>query len=253
MDKDTERGMALYRDGRYEEALEAFDDAVLRRQDDPAAYNNRAVARVRMGQLVGAVGDYTRAIQLSPMDPELFLNRGNAYEAMGNHDYAIKDYNRAVELAPAYSRAYFNRGTARLRSGDADGAAADWNYAIETETDPWAKAAMVRSAGLGAPAVKGPVASLPGVLPPRTAANPPAPPEPPQPSASPAFDNRPTGVPVTEGAVDAQALAIRGISRQFNGDHAGAISDLRAALSRETDPVRRDNIERLLRALETSR
>ncbi len=248
-ESDMARGVALYRDGRYDAALMAFDNAVGQSPESPAAYNNRAVARVRVGQLVGALGDYTRAIELAPTDPELYFNRGDAYTALGNYDYAIKDFNRAVELAPGYAKAYFNRGAARLSAGDRAGAMADWRYAIDTEPDPRAKAAMVRSAGLGGQAVSGSLTPTPGV---GTVTV--VPPPEPQPAASPAFDNRPTGIPQTEGMmVDARALATRAISRELDGDHAGAISDLSAALAIETDPARRGNLERLLRAVETAR
>lgn len=251
---ELQRGLAFYNEGRYESALSAFDAAVARSPRDPAAYNNRAVARVRLGQLVGAIGDYTKAIELAPTDPELYFNRGDAYVALGNYDYAIQDFNHAIALAPGYGRAYFNRGTARLRAGDRDGAMADWRYAISLEKDPWVQAAMVRSAGLGSPAVRGPVSSMPGVLTPSSATAAAAAPPPPEVSASPALDNRPTGTPQTgPPSLDARALAERGLSREIDGDHAGAVSDLRAALGMETNPERRSNIERLLRTLEMPR
>ena len=121
-----DQGLALYRDGRYEAAVLAFDNAVQVAPGSAAAYNNRAGARLRLGHAVGALGDYTKAIELSPNDPELYFNRANAYMALGNYEFAVHDLNRAIELAPHYAKAYFNRGTARLRHGDRPGATAEW-------------------------------------------------------------------------------------------------------------------------------
>jgi tetratricopeptide (TPR) repeat protein len=242
-----DQGLAYYRAGRYEPAALALDDAVRQRPDDAAAWNNRGATRVRLGQEVGALGDYTKAIELNPADPELHFNRANAYMLLGNYEYAIKDLNRAIELAPHYAKAYFNRGTARLRGdGDRAGADADWRYAIALETDPYAQAAMARSAGITPAAVRAAVASMPGTVP-ATAHVPLPPPPPPPPSAMPALPSAPAET------LDARALALRGMSRELDGDHLGALADLRTAIGRETDATRRANLERLLRALDMPR
>lgn len=234
-----EQGLALYRDGRYEAASLAFDNAVILNPNSAAAWNNRAGARLHLGHVVAAIGDYTKAIELAPTDPELYFNRANAYMTLGNHDFAIQDLNYAIGLAPQYAKAYFNRGTARLRSGDRSGADADWRYAIALEPDPFTQAAMVRSAGLGSPSIRTAVADIPGTL--TVAATTPLPQ--PAPSALPAE--------ATSEALDARALAIRGMARELDGDHLGALADLRAAQAKETDPTRQAQISELLRKLET--
>ena len=239
-----DQGLMLYNSGRYEEAVLAFDTAV-RKNPTVAAYNNRAGAHVHLGHLMAALGDYTQAISMSPRDPELYANRANVYIALGNHDFAIRDLNRAIQLAPNYSKAYFNRGTARLRAGDTAGADADWRYAIAIEPDPFAQAAMVRSAGLGSVPVRTAVAGIPATYDPATATPVAALPAPP--SALPGFKEP----PVTTDALDARALAMRGVARELDGDRLGALADLRAAHAKETDPARQLQIGNLLKALET--
>jgi hypothetical protein len=49
---------------------------------------------------------------------------------------------------------------------------------------------------------------------------------------------------------DPHALARRAIDRELQGDRAGAIADVRAALSLETDPAHRASLEQFLRLLE---
>jgi hypothetical protein len=53
--------------------------------------------------------------------------------------------------------------------------------------------------------------------------------------------------------IDARALASRAISRELDGDHAGALADLRAAIAMEPDVRRRDAMANLLRLLDTPR
>jgi hypothetical protein len=43
------------------------------------------------------------------------------------------------------------------------------------------------------------------------------------------------------------------MARELDGDHEGALADLRAALAMEPDPKRRQHIQGLLRLLETPR
>ncbi len=57
------------------------------------------------------------------------------------------------------------------------------------------------------------------------------------------------GVQAAPFELDPRALATRGLDREIDGDHAGAIADLRAALETEPDPARRAGIETLLQLL----
>jgi hypothetical protein len=52
--------------------------------------------------------------------------------------------------------------------------------------------------------------------------------------------------------LDAKALAARGLEKELQGDHAGAVADLRAALASETDSQRRQGIRNLLQLLDSA-
>jgi tetratricopeptide (TPR) repeat protein len=258
-----DRGIAYYRDGNYLFAAERFTEAIRQNPTLPAAYVNRGVARARLGRLDAAIDDYNAAIALDASDPAIYFNRGNALAAAGHYRPAADDFTRALELSPAFAKAWFNRGSAWAMAGQTESALKDWLHAIELESDPWARAAMRRSAGLesgsalamagtptmaGAPTTATTVAPPPvpgtasgsiGLPPPATiAATPPV-----SPSAS----------PTSPESVDARALAIRAVSRQLDGDQEGALRDLRAALAVERNPARRQALEDLLRRLETPR
>jgi tetratricopeptide (TPR) repeat protein len=248
-------GIRLYREGHYASARDAFDTAL---REDPAmaaAWNNRGVARARLGDLDGAVLDYTQALALAPADAEIVFNRGNAYAAAGNLPAAIADFTAATAMRPGYSQAFFNRGAVRAAAGDHRGALADWQWAVDVEADPWTKAAMRRGSGLvaaqaspetAAPArgahggvvVTAPPSPVATVVPAPSAGVPPPPPPPPA---------------LTGASLDVRALVARAMGREVDGDRAGAVADLRAAAMAETDATRRARIDRLLRVLEGSR
>ncbi|HEU5322992.1 MAG TPA: tetratricopeptide repeat protein, partial [Methylomirabilota bacterium] len=88
-------GIAFYGNGEYLFALDAFNAAVRESPRSAAAWNNRAIARVRLGRLEDAIRDYNRAILLAPRDPEIHFNRGNALVAAGQYGAAVADFTRA--------------------------------------------------------------------------------------------------------------------------------------------------------------
>ena len=238
-----DRGNMFYRNSEYVSAADAFSEAIARNPRSAAAWNNRAAARLRMGEVNNAIADYNKAIELAPNDAEIYYNRGNGLVAAGQYKEAIAAY---------------------AMLGQRDAAQADWSRAIALEPDPWAKAAMRRSAGLDPTPVvaAGPatgatqpaVASAPPPDAGRATAPPPvivaAPPTlPPTVTVAP-----PTAQPqpaASVQALDARALASRAITRELDGDHTGAIQDLKTAAQLEPDASRRASIANLIRLLDT--
>jgi tetratricopeptide (TPR) repeat protein len=271
MSSSMERGATLYNNAEYVAAADAFSEVIAANPHWAAAWNNRAAARLRAGDVNGAIADYNRALELAPYDAELYYNRGNALVAAGQYQDAIADYTRALERSPSYAKAAFNRGTAYALLGQRAVAQAEWARAVALESDPWTRAAMQRSAGLGpAPAIVSVVtpdspppnvtsAPAPGTgsgtvpiarTPSPVKAVPPVPPAgPPQVLVTPSVE-APSASPQ---ALDARALASRAVSREVDGDHAGALQDLKTALTLEPDAARRASIANLLRLLDTPR
>jgi tetratricopeptide (TPR) repeat protein len=257
-----DQGRVFYESGNYLSAADAFSEDIRLRPRSAAAWNNRAVARVRLGDLNGAIRDYNRAVELAPNDPELYFNRGNALVAAGQYREGILDYDRALAIMPTYARALYNRGTAYALGGQPEAARRDWLAAVQLEPDPYAKSAMLRSAGLDSAAGSVVASAAPAGQPTTATTIAPAPPaglrpgSPPLPAtpATAALPNvaasQPAASPV---AIDARALTSRAIGRELDGDHAGALQDLHAAHALEPDAARREAIARLIRLLETPR
>lgn len=243
------RGITYYHEGQYLFAADEFGDAV---RDNPhwaTPYVNRGIARMRLGAVNGAISDYNRALELTPDDPEIYFNRGNALVAAGQYGLAVGDFTRAIEIAPAYARAWFNRGSAQAAAGRLDLALQDWRHAVDVEGDPWARGAMRRSARLdGRPVVA--VAGVPATA--TTVAPPPSPGLSGAGVPLPGAIVSPVAPAASPGAIDARTLAIRGLSREIDGDHAGALRDLRAARAAEPDPERQRSLDLLLRKLEAT-
>jgi len=273
-----DRGLADLRAGRYAEAKAAFDEAL---QASAAALANRGVARARLGDLDGAIDDYTRALDLAPGDGDILFDRGNAWAAKGEYQRAMADFRRAAETDPRRAQALFRNAAIELQREPNVTAAPRPREAVAAappaaapspppapertapalagtppapEAGPATPEPAPTSAPPPAPASEAaPENGVPSAPPATSApsAPPPAPPAAAEPSApsTPAVAMAPPAAP----ELDARALGSRALTRELQGDHAGALEDLRAAIVRETDPERLTGLRNLLLLLESQR
>ncbi len=204
----------------------------------PTAFD-RGLAHLRAGRDAQARADFDEALSASAV---ALANRGVARARLGDLDGAIEDYTQALGLAPKDADILFNRGNAWLAKRESQRAMTDFVRAIEA--DPGHAQALFRYAAveLGreprSAAVPRASADLEGAAPPLPPVAPPV-------AAPPAAPAPPP--------LDAQALGSRALTRELEGDHAGALDDLRAAIAGETDPQRLLGLRGLLFLLESSR
>jgi tetratricopeptide (TPR) repeat protein len=98
------RGVARYRLGNYLEAIEDFSKAIELAPNSALAYNNRGLARVKIRDFDGAVKDFTTAIEWEPGNAKVLFNRGIALARKGNFFEAIKDFEKAANLDPEMAK-----------------------------------------------------------------------------------------------------------------------------------------------------
>jgi tetratricopeptide (TPR) repeat protein len=157
-------GLALYRLGKYGDAIDAYGLAIVHLTDnaavyrnrgdahgalrdfertradydlaiklnpqDAAAFNNRGVLSAREGKLPLALEDHHQAIRLAPAEPLYFTNRGDAYQRCGETDKALSDYGRSLQLDKTCAAAYLSRGLAMAAGGHLRSAIADYNHVL---------------------------------------------------------------------------------------------------------------------------
>ena len=64
----VEKGIRLLKDGKFEEALNFFDQALLANQNDPELWNYKGVALRSMGRYDEAMECFNKSLELDPRD-----------------------------------------------------------------------------------------------------------------------------------------------------------------------------------------
>jgi tetratricopeptide (TPR) repeat protein len=130
----AQEGVNALMRGNNAKAIEAYDKALedgnLPEARRASIHNDRGVAHWRERRYEQALGDFAKSIELNPDYAPVYNNRGNVHMAMGETEKAIEDFSRAISLAPAYGAAFNNRGNAYLASGAREKAEADLTRAV---------------------------------------------------------------------------------------------------------------------------
>lgn len=120
--------------GRYEEAIQAYKEAI-RLKPDYAAYNNLANTYYELGRYEEAIRAIQQAIRLEPEHAGGYYNLGNACDELGRYEEAIQAYKKAIRLKPDYANAHFGLGIANYNSGRYQEAIQAYRQAISLKPD----------------------------------------------------------------------------------------------------------------------
>jgi tetratricopeptide (TPR) repeat protein len=108
---------ALSNLGRYEEALQAADEAIKIAPKEYVAYTNRAFALNRLGRYEEALQTANEAIKIAPKEYVPYTNRASALNRLGRYEEALQAADEAIKIAPEEGAGYTNRAFALNRLG----------------------------------------------------------------------------------------------------------------------------------------
>jgi arylsulfatase A-like enzyme/Flp pilus assembly protein TadD len=118
-------GMAYWKKGDLEKALEAFEKCLELDTNYSIAFNNigsvflsRYLKRQEAESLKKAMENFKKAIELDPRYTSAYNGLGGVYLKAGRIDEAIACWEKTVELDPEYGQALYNLGLAYLTKGD---------------------------------------------------------------------------------------------------------------------------------------
>eukprot|EP00891_Asterochloris_glomerata_P000334 jgi/Astpho2/334/Aster-02215 len=111
------RGNARSRQGKLQEALADYNEAIriCPWSGDPVL--NRGVVLEALGRFPEAITDYQAVLEKQPQDPAAWNNLGNATAGLGNWKEAVEYYGKAASLAPEFAFAGANKAVALYQLG----------------------------------------------------------------------------------------------------------------------------------------
>lgn len=124
------RGVILDRQGRRDEAMNDFDEAIRLTPGYAAAYADRGSLWRLRGDLARALTDLNIAVRLDPDNPSNLSRRGEVLRYRGDLAEALADFNRALTLNSNSVRALTGRGLIHEKLGDRARARSDFEAAL---------------------------------------------------------------------------------------------------------------------------
>lgn len=132
--EDMLAGMSAMRAEDHPAAEESFTKAVNEAPEDMKAWYYRAVNRIGMGDLGGAIQDLEKALELSPDDAHSLLRRAEVKARLGAEISAMADLERVLVVrptGPAAEHALLYLGHFAMGRNDLFGAKAYYDRIIE--------------------------------------------------------------------------------------------------------------------------
>jgi len=111
------RGVALQKLGRFNEALASCERALEVRPEYSKALNNRGVTLLGLKCFEEALASCEKALAIKSDYVEALINRGNILQELGRFAEALASYERALAMRPDYAEALYNRGMIFKRLG----------------------------------------------------------------------------------------------------------------------------------------
>jgi protein O-mannosyl-transferase len=125
----------LMLEGRYEEAMDSYKQALRIKPDWAEAHNNLGLVLNELGQKEEALSHFREALRFDPSLAEAHNGLGQVFSQQGKFDLAVEHYSRALEANPEYAEAHNNLGNVLSQQGKIDLALEHYNRAIQLKPE----------------------------------------------------------------------------------------------------------------------
>jgi tetratricopeptide (TPR) repeat protein len=116
-DAHTNLGLALWRQGRLEEAAAHYRSALQSTPDAALPHSNLGLVLTEMGRVDEAIVHLSDAVRLDPELSGARVNLGNALRVSGRAQEALEQYELAVQIDPEDAEAHNNIGAMLAQQG----------------------------------------------------------------------------------------------------------------------------------------
>ncbi|UCE99319.1 MAG: tetratricopeptide repeat protein [Planctomycetota bacterium] len=127
----TGLGKALRAQGKLDEAIEQYHEALRIKPDYAITHYNLGNALLAQGKVDEAIDEYHQTIQFDENYTPAFTNLGGALATKGNLDEAIDCFRKAVDLEPNEARTHYNLGYVLELKGSLDEAIKQYRLTLQ--------------------------------------------------------------------------------------------------------------------------
>jgi Flp pilus assembly protein TadD len=103
--------------GIYKNGDQVWNDTIKKNPGCWMAYNNLGISLARQGKVEEAIAQYREALRLKPDYVEAHMNLGLKLSGQGKLEEAIAQYREALRLVPGFTGAHYDLGVALARQG----------------------------------------------------------------------------------------------------------------------------------------
>jgi len=125
-----EAGMALYRQGKFDEAATSFQLAIKADPANQAAYSMLGSCYFALRDNDKMIQAYQAGVTAAPNSAEPYYNLGIACSHLGKTEDARKAYQKAIEIDPRHSHAHAGLGKLLQAEGKNDEALQEFQYEV---------------------------------------------------------------------------------------------------------------------------
>ena len=126
-------GLASAQEGRIEQAMTEFEQALRLKSNYADAYWNLGVSLEKVGRAQEAMGRYEQALRVKPNWAEGHYYVGMALTRLGRMSEAIAHYEQALQINPDYADAHNSLAYALIQSGRIQDAIEHYEAALRIE------------------------------------------------------------------------------------------------------------------------
>ena len=119
----------------FDNALLAYQKAIITDDKNPKAYVKRAFIYVRKADFEKALKDLDAAIYSNPTDGNIYGIRADVYSIIDDYENALRDYTTAIEINHMDSKAYLGRALVYKKINRYDEALSDAKKAADLGVD----------------------------------------------------------------------------------------------------------------------
>jgi Flp pilus assembly protein TadD len=134
-EKDFKRGNDLFSAGKYEEAAQAYKEAILKEPQEPIHQNNLGICHTKLGKYDAAIEAFKAMLKIRPQSYSANRSLCELFGLQKKYEQALPHFARASEISPDDPEAYYNLGACLMNTQDSGRAALAFLKAKELKPD----------------------------------------------------------------------------------------------------------------------